>query len=454
AVTQSGVRRNEPDRSEIVQAIGAATPGGPEVLRWLNTSPSGAVRMFSLLDEKSTEGKADYQLTFSAADRDHSIKIGGLARRTDRDADSRLYSIQAAGAGTDVTGLDPEQIFDGRFTKSTDSVMSISALSQGGSYNAHDRLAAGYIMTEIGLTTRLRLIGGARYENDQLTLNAVSTLGSPVTVPKTWNDVLPSAALNYQFTDDKQLRLSASRTLARPEYRELAPIISTEVMNGDDVLGNDNLQRTRVDNFDVRWEWYPHSGEILSLGLFAKRFDNPIERVYQASGSGTRTVFYTNAKGATNYGIEGEVRKNLGFLGLNRFQAFSNATVMQSKIDLGDSTQASATNKKRRMVGQAPYVVNAGLTYQASANGGSATLLFNRVGPRIDAAGDVPLPDVIEQARNGLDLSLRLPVAGAFSARFDAKNLFDAPYKVTQGTVTREQYRVGRIVQAGLIWRP
>jgi TonB-dependent receptor len=410
--------------------------------------------MFSLLDEKSTEGKADYQLTFSAADRDHSIKIGGLARRTDRDADSRLYSIQAAGAGTDVTGLDPEQIFDGRFTKSTDSVMSISALSQGGSYNAHDRLAAGYIMTEIGLTTRLRLIGGARYENDQLTLNAVSTLGSPVTVPKTWNDVLPSAALNYQFTDDKQLRLSASRTLARPEYRELAPIISTEVMNGDDVLGNDNLQRTRVDNFDVRWEWYPHSGEILSLGLFAKRFDNPIERVYQASGSGTRTVFYTNAKGATNYGIEGEVRKNLGFLGLNRFQAFSNATVMQSKIDLGDSTQASATNKKRRMVGQAPYVVNAGLTYQASANGGSATLLFNRVGPRIDAAGDVPLPDVIEQARNGLDLSLRLPVAGAFSARFDAKNLFDAPYKVTQGTVTREQYRVGRIVQAGLIWRP
>jgi TonB-dependent receptor len=311
-------------------------------------------------------------------------------------------------------------------------------------------------MTEIGLTTRLRLIGGARYENDQLTVDAISTLGSPVTVKKNWTDVLPSMALNYQFTDDQQLRLSGARTLARPEYRELAPIKSRDVLGGDDVLGNDQLQRTRVDNLDLRWEWYPQSGELLSFGLFAKHFDNPIERVYQASGSGTRTVFYTNAASATNYGVEAEVRKNLSFLAtsFDRFEAFSNVTVMQSSIDLGENSRASATNFKRRMVGQAPYVVNAGLTYQATGNGTSATLLFNRVGPRIDAAGDTPLPDVVEQARNGLDLSVRLPVAGAFSARFDAKNLFDAPYKVMQGTVTREEFRVGRTVQAGLIWRP
>src|SRR6185295_19396423 len=119
-----------------------------------------------------------------------------------------------------------------------------------------------------------------------------------------------------------------------------------------------------------------------------------------------------------------------------------------------ENTRASATNTKRRMVGQAPYVVNAGLTYQAYGNSASATLLFNKVGPRIEAAGDRPLPDVIEQSRNALDLSIRLPVTGAFSARFDAKNLFDSPYRVTQGTVTRSEYRVGRTVQAGLIWRP
>jgi len=244
--------------------------------------------------------------------------------------------------------------------------------------------------------------------------------------------------------------------LARPEYREIAPIETRDVLNGDDVLGNDELQRTSIVNGDVRWEWYPRSGEVLSFGVFAKQFTNPIERVYQAAGSGTRVVFYTNALSATNYGAEVEARKNLAFLApfLDRFQGFTNITVMESRIHLGEDTRASATNKSRRMVGQAPYVLNGGLTYLGQGNSTSATLLFNRVGPRIYAAGDRPLPDVIEEPRNVLDLSIRLPVAGAFSARIDAKNLMDSPYVVRQGTVTRDRYRTGQIVQAGLVWRP
>jgi outer membrane receptor protein involved in Fe transport len=167
-------------------------------------------------------------------------------------------------------------------------------------------------------------------------------------------------------------------------------------------------------------------------------------------------VFYTNAKQATNYGVEAEARKSLGFIipSLQRLQAFVNTTIMDSQIELDPNTQASATNLKRRMVGQAPYVFNAGLTYLAVGNGTSATLLFNRVGERIDAAGDRPLPDVIERSRNALDVSIRFPVTGAFSARLDGKNLLDAPYRVSQGTVTREEYRIGRLVQAGLVWRP
>jgi outer membrane receptor protein involved in Fe transport len=167
-------------------------------------------------------------------------------------------------------------------------------------------------------------------------------------------------------------------------------------------------------------------------------------------------VFYTNAASASNYGIELEARKSLGFLAraLDELALFANLTLMQSQISLGNDTQASATNLKRRMVGQAPYVLNSGLTWVSRSGTASATLLFNRVGDRIDAAGDAPLPDVIERARSVVDLSLRLPVAGALSMRFDAKNLLDAPYRTTQGTVTRDAYRGGRVVQAGLAWRP
>lgn len=455
AWTGSRVNRDEPDRSEFVQTI-TKSADGSDVLRWLHTGNEGAVRTFSALDESSNEGKLNYQLDWSALGRQHSIRFGALARRTTRTADTHAYSISAPGAGDSVVRLEPEQIFDGRFTRSGDAVFTLAPLAQGGSYDAHDRIGAVYAMTELALSGRTRMIVGARYEDDRLSVNATSTLGSPVRVAKHWTDVLPSLAVNHELSADQQLRFSVTRTLARPEYREVAPITSRDVLNGDNTQGNDQLQETTVSNADLRWEWYPRSGEVLSAGLFAKQFDQPIERVYQAVGSGTRSVFYTNARSATNYGVEIEARKNLRFVvpTLDRFQGFVNATLMQSRITLSPDTRASATNLERRMVGQAPYVVNAGLTYLPAGNSASATLLYNRVGDRITAAGDKPLPDVIERARNSLDLSIRLPVAGAFSARLDGKNLLDAPYLVTQGTVTREQYRIGQTVQVGLVWRP
>jgi outer membrane receptor protein involved in Fe transport len=453
SATASAVTRDEPDRSEFVSVLEAASPNGTESL-WLNTGNQGAVRTFSTLDEQSAEGRANYQLSFPWRRQQHSVKVGGLYRSTDRDADSRAFSISAAGAPSSLRALAPEQLFDGRYSRGASRVFDLAPLGQGGSYDARDRLTAGFAMAEIGFSDRLRFIGGARFEHDVVRVNAVSTLGSPVTTDRTWTDVLPSAALNVRVTEAQSLRLSVSRTLARPEYRELSPVASRDVIGGDNVEGDPDLERTRIVNADVRWEWYPNSGEVLSVAVFGKRFDKPIERVYRAV-SGTRTVFYLNADGADNYGVELEMRRSMGmFAGaLSPLTAFTNVTVMQSKIKLGETT-ASATNRNRRMVGQSPYVINAGLTYAPLRGSTSATLLINRVGERIDAAGDQPLPDVIEQARTALDFSLRFPVISTLSARFDAKNLLDDPYEVTQGSVLRESYRTGRVLQLGLVWRP
>ncbi len=446
--TASGVRRFEPDRSEFVQAIERDTPNGPDILRWQNSGNGGATRTFSDLSESSREGSASYQLNFGS-DIASSVKIGTLFRSTDRDADTRAYAISANGISNAIRELPAEEIFDGRLASS--NVLDIGPLAQGGSYTARDRISAAFAMTELALSSRLRLIGGARYERDRLDVSAFSTLGSPVSTQKRWNDVLPSVALNIKLTESQQVRLSLSRTLARPEYRELSPIKSRDVLNGDDTQGNENLQRTRVRNADLRWEFYPNAGEVLSVGLFAKKFDLPIERVYRAAGSGTRTVFFTNAESADNYGVELEARKDLGFVAeaFAPFTVFSNVTAMQSTIHLFKDTQASATNLSRRMVGQAPYVVNAGLSYTSRSGASSATLLFNRVGDRIQAAGDSPLPDVVEKARNVGDFSLRLALLQNLTARLDAKNLFDSPFNTIQGTATRELYRSGRTFQLG-----
>ena len=452
-LTSSEVSRDEPDRSEFISVIEHDTPG-TETLRWLSTGSGGAVRTYGKLNESSNEARANYQLNLGSGARMHTFKIGGLVRATDRDAATHAFSLSAPRATQSERALPPEQIFDGRFNDRS-NFWEFVALGQGGSYDAEDRLAAGYAMVELGLTDRIRLIGGARYESDDLTLNARSTLGTPVRVTNNWTDILPAAAVNFRLTDYQTLRLSVSGTLARPEYRELSPVASRDVLNADDVQGNPDLERTRILNADARWEWYPTDGEVFSIGVFAKEFDKPIERAYRAGGSANRTIVFVNADGATNYGVELELRKGLGFLTsmLQPITAFSNLTLMRSEIRLGEQREA-ATNANRRMVGQAPYVVNAGLTYTSSSGSTSATVLLNRTGERIDAAGDQPLPDIVLKPRNLVDLSLRFPVFGSVSGRLDARNLLDAPYEAVQGTVVREYYRQGRVLQAGLQWRP
>jgi outer membrane receptor protein involved in Fe transport len=454
AVTASGVTRDEPDRSEFVQQLAAADGTGPARSLWLNSTSEGAVRTFAALDEHALEGRANYALRLGETEHAPHLKVGALARSTIRGADTRSYGISARALDEQDRALAPQQIFDGPLTAGDTSVLSVRSLAQGGSYRASDRLAAGYAMAELPVGPHLSIVAGARIEQSHVEVDATNTLGEPSVATRDFTDVLPALTLNVKPGERMNVRLSASRTLARPEYRELAGIRTRDVLGGVDVRGNPDLVRTRIDNLDARWEFYPEEGEILSVGAFAKRFHDPIERVFRASNTNSLVTF-VNAEAANNVGVELEVRKHLGFLAeaLAPLTVFSNVTLMHSSIRIA-AADASTTRAKRAMVGQAPYVVNAGLTWAQPASELSATLLYNRVGERITEAGELPLPDVVENARDVLDFSLRLPVSGNTALRFDARNLFDAPYRIEQGSVVRESYRAGRVFQTGVVWHP
>ncbi|MGH7459490.1 MAG: TonB-dependent receptor domain-containing protein [Longimicrobiales bacterium] len=456
AMTGSGVSRAEPDRSEFVYAIEKdPVTNAPLPPVWFSTANEGAVRTFGDLTEHAYEGTFNYRLALGSA-RQNQVKVGGLFRTTHRDSDNRAYSITAQTLDRASRELQPEQIFDGRFAGPGMSVFRVLPLFQGGSYTADDRLLAGYMLVDWGLGERVRLITGARVEYSDVELVTEPTVGAPIATNPSYTDVLPAVTLNYQLSDRQNLRFSASQTLSRPEYRELAEFQYRDVIGGDNIIGNADLGRTLVKNLDLRWEFYPSSGEVLSIAAFGKFFQDPIERVYLGT-SGTRIISFLNAKGAQNYGVELEARKRLGFLNerLESLTGFVNATLMQSEIEIGDeSSGASRINDKRAMVGQSPYVINAGLTLAPAEAGYSATLLYNVVGKRIVNASERPLPNVFEQSRHALDLALRLPVYGPVSAKLDVKNLLDSSYEVTQGTVTRERYNAGRVIAAGISWRP
>jgi TonB-dependent receptor len=417
---------------------------------WLNTTGEGAVRTFSTLDEKAGEARASYRLDFGPLEHTISVKTGALARGARRDANTQAFGISAPIMEDSVRALPAEVLFGGRFTAPDSSVFNIRSLAQGGSYTANDALFAGFAMADVPLSASWRLVTGARVEHSDVQVNAVSTLGQACPTERVFTDALPSVALTFRPSNGQTFRVSGSRTLARPEYRELACVRSRDVLGGVDQSGNPNLVRTLIDNADLRWEFYPRAGELLSVAAFAKRFHDPIERVSRSTSTNSFVTF-VNAHAADNVGVELEARKGLDAIAdvLSPLTVFSSVTIMRSQIRLGDKLGAS-TNANRAMVGQAPYVVNAGLTYSSASGPGSATLLYNRVGPRIVEAGELPLPDVKEKARDILDLSVRVPAGAGVVARIDAKNLLDAHYQLIQGTVTREAYRMGRTLQIGL----
>jgi outer membrane receptor protein involved in Fe transport len=445
SLTAAGVTREEPDRSELVYAFD--TDGSA----FLYNVPEAALRTFARVTEDSYGASGDYAIRFGDVGREHAIRFGALGRYTSRGAVQTPYDIRAATLPFNERKQSAETIFDGRYAGTADSVFRVNVLFQGGAYEAEDVLGAGYGMLEYQFTDRLRFIGGARLEYSHLQLDAAPTFGTPIRATPSYTDVLPSVALNVTLTPNQALRLSASQTLARPEYREVAPI-EYRTRNGEVVKGNAGLARTLIQNADARWEWYPNPGEALSVALFAKRFDSPIERTYRLT-SGTRSTTFENADAAFNYGVELEARKGLGFLSqqLIGVAVFSNVTLMESEIDLGN---VASTTAERAMVGQAPYVVNTGLTYASESGRLSGTVLYNVVGRRIYAASLPPLPDVYEEARHALDVSLLVPVSSALQFKLDAKNLLDDAYEVTQGSVLREYYTAGRVLSAGFTWQP
>jgi hypothetical protein len=325
SLSASAVDRAEPDRSEFVMWIDPTPPV------WFNDF-EGAVRTFGSLTETAQEGSAQYAFSFRLGEGDLSqLKAGVLWRATDREALSQGFRIQAFdwSPGDPRWQAPPEEFFDGRNARPGDRSFLLARELAGGGYTADDALTAGFLMADLNPLSRLRIIGGVRQEQYTLNVTSQNQLGQTALTTRDYTDLLPALSAVFSLTERQQLRLAASRTLARPEFRELAPITYREVLGGEQVIGNQDLERTLIRNLDVRWEWYPSPGEVFSIGLFRKDFDAPVEERYLAR-SGTDTRTFENAARAINEGLELEFSAGLGrdllrpsrtFLGLRQCHA-------------------------------------------------------------------------------------------------------------------------------------
>jgi outer membrane receptor protein involved in Fe transport len=291
-----------------------------------------------------------------------------------------------------------------------------------------------------------RFIWGLRAENFQQLLTSKDQTGLRNTkLTEKW-DYLPSINMIINAGDKQNVRLSASRTVARPEFREIAEFAFYDYEMNYGVKGDTGLLRSSILNYDVRYELYPKAGEAITLGAFYKDFTDPIEfRLDPSSNGDSRRYFYQNAVSATTLGFELEVRKGLDFISqtLKNFSFFGNYTYIRSEVVFKDLNAGNKEVKANRpLQGQSPYLINAGLQYNGSSF--NASLLYNKVGERLTLVGNEEFPNVYERPRNQLDLQLSKKVlAGQGELKINFADILNNAFYFYENVDEASAYKEG-----------
>jgi TonB-dependent receptor len=445
--------RNEPDRRDSVWSDALQTP--ERNYAYVDAYESGR-HFFS--DQSETQAGGGVDWTQPLDEHDNKLKGGGLVSLRSREFDSRALSLRyrngdptngtmRATALTHPVLTCPSANLDdcnnglfvpGNIGHDQENALELAEFrGPGDNYDAKLNIYAAYIMADLGLTKDVRVVVGERIEHTLQEIDAYDTslaLDPDLGARISQTDWLPALSVAWSMTNKSKLRGSFTRTLARPQLRELAPFTFQDYFGGRVEGGNPDLKLTNITNLDARLEYFSTLREVLALSFFFKHFKNPIERVIIASGD-EGSVSYRNAESAQLLGVELEARQDLAFAGaaLKDFSVTTNLTLAQSQITVPQEDILGLTNLTRPLVNQAPWVFNLALTYTREKSGTTATALYNVVGPRIAYAGSQGLDDIYEHPRHLLDLTVLQKIGAHFSIKGEAKNILNAPVLYTQG---------------------
>jgi TonB-dependent receptor len=436
--------RNEPDRREyLYEQFERTDPTTGETTEtWeltRRTKDLGFTRMYTYMDDYDRGLQADLQTAFHAWNGfEAKVKIGALNKNKDRISSTRRFAYRQplGNSGVDFS-LSPEELLVDENIGASQQQFVLQELTKGtDTYEAKHDLQAGYAMVDMPLAHRVRLVTGARVEKSDfrvVTQDPFTPDAEPVVAKLEDTDVLPSANVTFAVTDEVNLRAAFSSTIARPDIRELTPFSLPEFQSGYALIGNPDLKRSLLRNYDFRAEYYPGPGELLAISGFYKDLQDPIELSLQPV-AGNPAMRPVNAGEATLRGLEMEARVGLGRVtkALAPFALSTNATFVSSRAKIEDEAAAVGSGTRERpLQGQPPYVYNGGLFFQTLDGGTSASLLYNVFGRRLHAVGLRNTPDIYEEPRHSLDLTAGQRI-GPVRVKASATNILDADAEFTQ----------------------
>lgn len=415
------------------------------------------------LNENILEGNLNISVPFKLLnDATSKFKFGTKIMAMDRTFNENIYKYRR----------EPQLIYSGDpVTFFSDSLVGITRETNGryyfgnyitdqtqlgNNYNGTQDLAAFYGMLEFAVNDRFRIIGGARIENSLIDVNSADTTknfkidstGKQIELGVVDNfDILPALNAVYSLNDNMNFRLSYGRTLARPTFRELAPFPSFDFIGGFILNGNPELERSLIDNYDFRWEWFLNPGELFAVSVFYKQFDNPIEI---AIVSNNNQIQYQNVPTAQTTGIEFEYRFGLNYLSnaLRNFSVGGNVTFVNSEVNIPEKDLLTKrlldpdAEETRPLQGQSPYIVNFMLNYDNPGIGLEAGLNFNIFGKRLSKVSLGGTPNVYEYPRPMLDFNASYRMLKNVSLRFKYGNILQSEYVESVEFKGRDDYYV------------
>jgi outer membrane receptor protein involved in Fe transport len=438
--------QNEPDRR--VFAYGYNKNKNLYIVK-PNTVPA---RYFRALKEDRNSLSFDWEVPFKQwFGQNSKLKFGGLISSKDRFYGERLFKVDGApniSFNGNLDSLFSEENYKLRIDTTVTTIRGNDYVQYNTSglfvretklpknkYTANEKISASYAMLEMPLLDDLKFIGGIRLET--------TTMNVKTGTKNTGNandyseakineiDLLPSINFVFSITDKMNLRTAYSKTLARPTFREFAPYYSEDFIGGSVYIGNDQLKRTLIYNWDLRWEWYDRPGEIYAVSMFYKDFKNPIEPVLLGQNNERSWV---NVDNALVYGVEFELRKKLDIIHkkLSNFSIGGNVSLINSEVDIDEKTleqirlKIPNASSKRPFQGQSPLLLNLTLNYDNLYNNISMTMYYNVFGRRLSEVARNGSPDIYEKPFHLLNFNANWQFTKIWNVKFAVSNILNS----------------------------
>ena len=382
-----------------------------------NSSTALPLRLWRDLEEYGVSAKADLKYDFKLFGKaGNKLKIGVAYNTKDREFGTDLFSIGYRGNSMDLDG-NYDNILNSSFvwnaTRDTGSFV-IGDYQPTNQYEAQNETVGAYLSTELNVSEKLKATLGVRYEQYNVLYSGQDVSGEVYNDEEFIDvqDFYPSANFIYSVDEDTNIRASYSMTTARPSFKENSAANIYDPITERFFVGNVNLKPTYIDNFDVRWEHYGEENRFMAISGFYKSFENPIEINY-FDVTTPNTLIARNTEEAIVYGVELEMRNSLYSNDNYRVSFNINSSLIVSKLEMSENEliarQSVAGDRKidtfRKLQGQSPYLVNAGITYDLFESDFEAGLFYNVQGRALQVIGVGQFPDVFTEPFHSLNLN-------------------------------------------------